>query len=323
MKPTSVLYSCNVTVNPARYNDQILNICKTLAVLRKTLQDINVLGIFFVDTILFFQIKEKNPDIYQEIIEEFKKLNKAGHTIGKLINPIWETVQDLHQIDKERLIDIFAQGKFIIQDLVGDTEQQGMVVRVFNSKIQPFEYLFDVYQLFGVKVDASILPGIKSSLYFDFSNIKSGEITRFSINPNVKERFGNILEIPRSYFHASLRTRVAIKKHLRKFTQQQNEIISYLDENNISLQLISIPSMENSTNKLLSIDVIPPTIFRTIMDKQRKLTKHVCVIESKLEDINSMTIQNLQWLYTWSSFCYVSLQNLIEKYSTTYKIRFK
>ena len=171
MSTLQVLYTYNVTIAYTHYEDDIKHIPLALEKTFEMLHAIKVKAVFFIDILLLLKIKEQHPSLYDEIKKTIQKLDTNGHNLELFINPIWETEQQLHQLDQERIFDFFAQGKYILQDLTVKETSRLLAIRVADSQIQPFQYLKEIYQVLGIKIEASILPRVKYSDYLDFKLI--------------------------------------------------------------------------------------------------------------------------------------------------------
>lgn len=324
MNPIQVLYTYNVTLPHNNYKETIEHIPVALERTSEMLKTMDIKAVFFIDTILLLQIKEQQPDVYDTIKAHIQKLDIDGHDIALFINPIWETDQQLHQLDQETILDFFAQGKYILQDLYAIEKKRMIAVRVANSQIQPFQYLKEIYQVIGIKVDASILPRLKHSDYFDFSAIKYGETVRFSDDPSKMDRFGKYLGISRALFKTNIALKMLINKEGNKIIDnKENPFQIFMPDERIKPQLVPLPVGNKKNLYLLSPDVVSIIAFKKIMEKQRRMIKHVCVLESSLKNVSSLTKNNLDYIIESPLYTAVSLEEIVEKYSTTYNIRLK
>lgn len=330
MSTLQVLYTYNVTIAYTHYEDDIKHIPLALEKTFEMLHAIKVKAVFFIDILLLLKIKEQHPSLYDEIKKTIQKLDTNGHNLELFINPIWETEQQLHQLDQERIFDFFAQGKYILQDLTVKETSRLLAIRVADSQIQPFQYLKEIYQVLGIKIEASILPRLKYSDYLDFSLIKYGEIVRFSDDPSKPDRFGKYLGLSRGILKTSVGLKMLIaKEHKKILANKQNVLQIFMLENNKSendrekLQLVPLPIESKKNLYLLSPDVVALHSFKKIMEKQRRMIKHICTLESFLENASSLTKNNLEYIIESPLYTFVSLEDIIKKYSTTYNIRLK
>lgn len=325
MKSKKILYSCNVTLSPAKIDVFVDRLSFALDETLKMLGQLQIKGVFYIDTEFLLQVKKTMPQTFLSITKSLKKIDTKGHSLALLINPVWEGVSDIHRINPERLLDIFAQGKHLLKDCYYPKAQERIQsIRVINSKIQPFVYLQDVYQMLGIKVDASILPRIKKSMYFDFSSVRYGEAIKFTDNPNVADRFGKYLGLSRAYFSLSTLFSLQIKKQYKKLLKADpNYINIYIRKDKHIPELVDMPVPNEKKYKILSPDVVILSIFQKIMDSQRMIIKHICVLESFIDDVSNLTQKNLQWLKENSVYKIVSLKEVVNEYSTTYNIRLK
>lgn len=323
MQQTEVLYTCNVTVNPEKYDIQIQKIPSVLEILENILEEVKIKGVFFIDTSLFLKIQETNHELYIKIRDILRDIDNSDHDLQLFINPIWETTKELHELDQEQLLDLFAQGKYILQDLYSlRNKERLMAVRVYSGRIQPFQYLKEVYQILGAKIDMSILPRMRGQHYFDFSSVRFGEAIRFSDDPNVSDRFGKYLGISRGIFKNTVGLKMSVNRKINAlFAQDENNTKTFLDENREKPNLISIPISNQKKYSLLSPDVVPLSIFQKIIDKQKNIIKHICVLESSLENITPFTQDNLEYITSSNVYHTLSLNEVADKYSTTYKIK--
>lgn len=325
MKPAQVCYTCNLTVSQLHYPKYKHRIPAVLTQLSKILKKTNVKAIIFMDVVLLLRLKQEEQDIYKAIKDLILTLDKEKHDIGVLINPEWESTMDFHQLDTERLLDIFAHAKQLMIELTTDEERErNHVVRILTGKIQPFMYLKEMYDMLGVKIDCSILPGIKKSTHFDYSTIQYGEIVRFTRNPKQPDRFGTYLGLPRGIFKSTIALTMQWRSQIKKLTATNpRSITAFIDPDGTPVELKNIPAYYQNKYKLLSPDSLPFVCFKKVMNNQSGAIKHVCMLESFIDSISPVTEQNLTWLHKSKHFEFISLSALVAKYSTTYNINFK
>lgn len=322
MRINLALYTCNVMIDDFGFEKKVEAMSNTLKKLGATLDTLSIKGVFFIDTELFFIIREKYPQCFQKIVSTCNRLSRSGHTFSLLITLARTSFSDIYQIHQEELLDIFARGKYIIQRLYGKKDlNNNPAVRIYHSKMQPFSYLQEGYQMFKAKVDMSIVPKIKTA-NCDFRTINVGEIIRFTNNPNSKERFGQYLGISRGICEVSKIQHMNFKSRLHKVSKHQPEHIqSWLCDKTTLPELKTLPISTKQHIKILSPDALIFKDFKSIMEKQRKKLKDICVLESHIEDVSHITQENITWLQSTnnSSFSFVSLQELAESNSATYK----
>ena len=257
MKTKPLLYTCNVTIDITQYNSQVPHINRTLNFIHDTLKELSIVGVFFVDIEMITRIQESHPKIYQEIIHTLRKIMQSQHSVALLINPAWEENEDLHVLERNRLLDLAAHGKFFLNTLYGVHLKKPPIIRVLHGKLQPFAALQDIYQFLSIKMDSSIFPTIKHSAYFDFSAIQQGEITRFTKNPNLKDRIGSYIEIPRAILKISLYKKFRFTKQIAKIHYQDPEATTtILDQTKTKPSIIPI-QYKTSTKYI----VVSPDMF--------------------------------------------------------------
>ncbi len=321
MKKKVYFYSINFTLSKHLtniYYNAIANSLRKLRITLSAMPDIQVT--FFVDVLMMMFLRNKYADSYREIYDELLQLYELGVSMEFFLNLEWEFTQDIHALDKERILDIFAIAKYILspfntKNTVTNTENVN-AIRIMNSKLQPFSYLLEAYYFIGIKLDASIVPKLKTRMY-DYSRISSLKPHRFTSDPNISERFGNFLAISRSLYKNKLGLRFGVRNFLNSIKKtNEKHIESFLLEKSIEYSPETV--FEQQHIFFLSPDFFSTKKLYELIISIRQSSESIISLESNFKDISQISFDNLLYLSEEKNGEYVSVKDIIQKKSSTH-----
>ena len=316
MKKKLYFYSINFTLSKQLTNIFYKNIAKSLKKLRITLSTMpNIQVTFFVDVLMMMFLRNKYADFYREIYSELLNLYSLGVSMEFFLNLEWEFTQDIHILDKERILDIFAIAKYILspfntKNKITNTETVD-AIRIMNSKLQPFSYLLEAYYFIGIKLDASTVPKLKTHLY-DYSRISSLKLHRFTSDPNVSERFGNFFAVSRSLYRNRLGLRFGAKNYLSSLKKNNEQSIeSFLMQESIEYNPETV--FEQQHVFFLSPDFFSAKKLYEFILSIRQSSESIISLESNFKNLSQISFDNLLYLSEEKEGIFVSVRDIIQK----------
>lgn len=326
MKERKYYYTVNFTLDKYPCSLWYTEIQNALFKIRQILSKKNSFKTaFYVDILMMEFLRKKYPEVYRRIYNELQELNAHGVSMEFFLNLEWEFTKDIHVIDKERILDIFAIAKFILAPFNAMNNKTRTVnvnaIRIMNGKLQPFSYLIDAYHFIGIKIDSSIVPRLKAR-YYDYSKILSTTPYRFTSDPNSIERFGSFVEVPRSVFKKRFGLRfgaVAQLNILHKKNEQQ--VKSFLF--NKKVEYDPAPVYEQTHISFLNPDMFTgKKLYELVLSERHKPNSIIC-LESDFMNMSPLSFHNLAYLSEERNGKFISTEDIIEMCSTTNNKIFK
>ncbi len=173
-------------------------------------------AIFFVDATWLLFIKKNSPDDLKLVSEQLKEIIRIGSSVELHIHPQWINAYvkensigfesyanyKLHSFRKEDIFDLF---KASIELLESITREKIRCFRAGGFCIEPFDQIKPVFEMFEIKYDFSIVPGLylKSGNPYDFDFSDAPKLLYYSFQNDVKvpEPLGNFIEVPISTYN--------------------------------------------------------------------------------------------------------------------------
>lgn len=174
----------------------------------------NAKGVFFVDVCYLEKCRDDAPELFAEIGAQLKKMYESGHELGLHTHPHWQDAYfenaqwtfhsfdkfRLHNLRSEQVREIFESGVKTLKQIVDDPTFAPKSFRAGGWCIQPFADLRSAFQLAGVEIDSSVVPGLFSDKrplhYYDFSKTPDRQWWRFSEDPLQQHEQGEFVELP-------------------------------------------------------------------------------------------------------------------------------
>lgn len=146
----------------------------------------------------------------QKVQAQIKQLIEEGHSVQLHIHPHWEKAKyengkwninvdgcyKLSDFEQEEMESIVRKYKAYLDELVG---YKTTVFRAGGWCIQPFDRLQKVFEELGLKVDSSVMPGMRyetKHYAYDFSQVQSAKNYRFSSDVCEEDTQGFMTEYP-------------------------------------------------------------------------------------------------------------------------------
>jgi peptidoglycan/xylan/chitin deacetylase (PgdA/CDA1 family) len=200
---------------------------KILDVLRNNGQKAN----FFIDVLYLERLKavQREQSNFGIILDQLARLVDSGHRIELHLHPHWLDARyedgrwifphydhyTLQSFPEAAITDLFVRGTQFLEEIAGRAKN-GYKILAFRAGgwgIQPFAALKNGFAKAGIKIDSSVMPGLKdwgSIQSFDFSHAPSDlSFWRFSDDPCCVDDQGEFWEIPISAYRKSFLDRLS------------------------------------------------------------------------------------------------------------------
>ncbi len=328
MRKKRYYYTINFTLSKYQtplYHEQIRAALQKIQLSLALASEIKVA--MYVDILMMSFMRKNYPETYKVIYEELTKLYKQGVSMEFYLNLEWENTDDIHSLDIEHILDVFAIAKYILSPFNKKNQktqsESVQAIRIMNSKVQPFSHLLKAYQFIGIKLDASTLHGLRCAPYYDYSRITSLVPYRFSTDPNVVERFGSFIAVPRTHVRKQFGILYKMRSIIQKLGKKENEIVkTFFLEKKVEFSPIQV--FHQASRYILNPDVL----------SSKKLDEYIGIlnfgeagsiisIESDFRNINHLSFQNVVYLGQEKNAEFVSTDDIIQEHLVTNNKFFK
>ncbi|MEG0518895.1 MAG: hypothetical protein RR555_08515 [Bacteroidales bacterium] len=187
--------------------------------LMKVLDEVGAKATFFVDTIYLNLLRNsdrfENIKIYEKIEEQLRTIVKRGSRIELHLHPHW---LDAYQLDTEwifpsyqhyklnslseqKIQQLFEEGIDLL-NRIGRQIEPNYSVMAFRAGgwcVEPFQKIKNTFRKNGIKLDSSIVPGIKFNgdiHHLDYSDMQPIGYYYFTNDIRNKEIAGEFVELP-------------------------------------------------------------------------------------------------------------------------------
>lgn len=199
-------------------------------------QDLGVCFTLFVDAAYLYKLsKHKDQfsnlhDDYDDIVNNLRYLATKGHSIQLHIHPQWyfseymngqwhvdQSHYKLSDIPSKNLQTLFKTSKEHLESIIG---KKVTAYRAGGYTLQPLTGYAEFLLRNGICVDSSVASGQKylsQYQWYDYSNIKGGNVYRFSNDTLIEDNNGKMIEYPISCIHISTISYIFYRLYLKYF----------------------------------------------------------------------------------------------------------
>jgi hypothetical protein len=267
-------------------------------------------GTYFVDVLYLMRLMENKStaDEASLLKDQLHRLIQAGNRVELHLHPQWLDAQrvgnmwefsslkhySLHSLPEDKITDLFVTGVGLLEDIAREVDSTYKVVafRAGGWCIQPFAKLKQGFLKSGIKIDSTVMRGLRSSdpsRFFDFTNAPDLHKYRFSDDPNIAEKDGIFYEIPITSYTRSMTSKVIgkIKKRIDR------------DSFKISGDGFGIPQGNSSIERLwltqvaCTLDDVIPSEFRNTV---KRIDKPLITIISHPKLLSQSSVRALETL---------------------------
>lgn len=189
----------------------------------------NAKAIFFVDATWLLFLRENFPLDFNLVSEQLKSIIKVGSSVELHLHPQWlDALKNgsliefksfdnfrLHSLGETEILDLFRKSIELLESI---TSRKIQCFRAGGFCIEPFTQIKSAFELFEIKYDFSVAPGMLltgGNVYdFDFSGAPILTKYHFQNNVNIIDSFGQFIEIPLSTYQNNPIYRLANKLQL-------------------------------------------------------------------------------------------------------------
>ncbi len=188
---------------------------------------------FFVDILYYLKCLEKRETQNQaeKLKQNLIKLVENNHRIELHLHAHWlDAIYEqgewkfeeyryfrLHNLPQEKITELFVSGVNALEKIAREVKPDYKVIafRAGGWCIQPFEKIKKGFIKSGIKIDSSVLPGIKGKSLtheYDFVTAPKAPIYKFNNNVLIKDDDGEFSEIPVTTYSVNI-----FKKIINRF----------------------------------------------------------------------------------------------------------
>ena len=226
--------------------DAYVSLLNPTAELLEVLERIGGKAVFFVDTIYLNLLKKseipQDAELYGKFESQLQEIVIRGHRIELHLHPHWLDVRKennewvfqsykhykLNSLTEEKIIELFQVGVELL-NLIARKAGPDYAVCAFRAGgwcVEPFEKLRSAFQICGIKVDSSVVPGMRLDgevHALDYSGLKSNAFYRFSDDVRIPDKNGKTIELPVNGYYMSRWEKIAFALG-RKMNRKNAEI---------------------------------------------------------------------------------------------------
>lgn len=184
--------------------------------------DLDVRFTLFVDAAYLYilnELRTKHDALqkdFEEVSSNLRQMSELGHSIQLHIHPQWyfssydnekwvidQEHYKLSDLSTDYLARQFSSSKKILEEIIGN---KVTAFRAGGYSLQTLNNYANFLSDNGILQDSSAASGqeYKSRYqWYDYKNVKSGNVYRFSNNISIKDNKGKLLEYPISSIHLS------------------------------------------------------------------------------------------------------------------------
>ena len=226
--------------------DASVSLLKPTAELLEVLERIGGKAVFFVDTIYLNLLKKseipQDAELYGKFESQLQEIVIRGHRIELHLHPHWLDVRKennewvfqsykhykLNSLTEEKIIELFQEGVELLNHIARKAVPDYAVCafRAGGWCVEPFEKLRSAFQICGIKVDSSVVPGMRLDgevHALDYSGLKSNAFYRFSDDVRIPDKNGKTIELPVNGYYMSRWEKIAFALG-RKMNRKNAEI---------------------------------------------------------------------------------------------------
>ncbi len=194
-------------------NDTII---RPLELIIGTMQEFNVRGVFFIDTLFLRFLEGSDRQSFEQLTKILKNLHSLGHILGLHLHPHWLDAENedgrisfktydrfrLHALTDQEIDSAFCVGCELIKSITG---KPPIHFRAGGWSIMPFGRLKQAFLRHGIQVDSSVVPGMASDArplhYYDYRTVSAREPYTFSEDVLREDAANSVfLELPVTTF---------------------------------------------------------------------------------------------------------------------------
>lgn len=198
--------------------------------------DLDVSFTLFVDAAYLYilnELRAKHDALqkdFEDVSSNLRQMSELGHSIQLHIHPQWyfssynnrkwvidQEHYKLSDLSIDNLARQFSSSKKILEDIIG---KKVTAFRAGGYSLQTLNNYANFLSDNGILQDSSAASGqeYKSRYqWYDYKNVKSGNVYRFSDNISIKDNKGKLLEYPISSIHLSTVRYLSYRVYVKYF----------------------------------------------------------------------------------------------------------
>lgn len=172
-------------------------------------------AIFFVDATWLLFLRDNCKEDFSSVSRQLKRIVASGSSVELHLHPQWRNAYlnngeiifrsfdnySLQSLSKKEVIDLFHRSIDLLESI---TLQSITCFRAGGFCIKPFLKVMDAFEMFGIRYDFSVAPGMLlkagNNYDYDFSDAPLNTSYRFQTEVTQTDSEGKFVEIPLSTY---------------------------------------------------------------------------------------------------------------------------